>query len=618
LAVPADRDESTHETAPASLHQDLTRLGLAPAVLGELSDWLEQPRYREEREELVAVVRKALDGDSQARAELEDAFSGPLRIGTGGRRGACGPGPNRLNGVVIRETAQGLADAMADEPTPRRVVVVYDTRAHSRHFAQVVAEQLAANDIEVILVDAPRPTPQLSFLVRARSCGGGVVISASHNPPGDNGIKVYGPDGAQVIGALASKLMLCIERAMERPLPPVTSSQRSRIQEISGPDLASVDRPYIDYVLAQGVTASDLGQGGLKVVFTPLHGVGHHSVLPVLRARGALVHPVEAQCDPDEGRFSTVRSANPEVPHSMELAAALARDIGADLVMATDPDADRLGALARRAPDADLEFINGNSLGALMLDHVLSSRTPPENGWVLSTMVTTPLASAIARAHRVDVVDDLLVGFKHHAGMIEEQPDRPVVLAAEESHGYLRGNEVRDKDGAIGALLLTECAVAARRRGNTLFDELERIWREHGYHLERASNIFARGAAGREAIAAVMSAWREQTPTCFADLAVTSVDDRLQPRHTGSTTRDLKGDVLSFELQGGGNVACRLVVRPSGTEPKLKLYALGRSAGNLDDDGLARAKAEVEAVVVSAIEDASARAEAIMAGAAES
>jgi phosphomannomutase len=507
---------------------------------------------------------------------------------------------------------------MADEPVPSRVVVVYDTRAHSQHFAKVVAEQLAANDIEVILVDAPRPTPQLSFLVRARGCGGGVVISASHNPPEDNGIKVYGPDGAQVIGALASKLMQCIERAMDRPLPPVTAAHRTRIQEISGPDLVTVDRPYIDFVLAQGVNASDLGRGGLKVVFTPLHGVGHTSVLPVLRARGALVHPVEAQCDPDDGRFSTVRSANPEVPHSMELAASLARDIGADLVMATDPDADRLGALARRSPDADLEFMNGNSLGALMLDHVLSSRTPPEDGWVLSTMVTTPLVSAIARAHGVDVVDDLLVGFKHHAGMMEEQPDRPLVLAAEESHGYLRGNEVRDKDGAIGALLLTECAVAAGRRGKTLFDEVERLWREHGYHLERASNIFARGTAGREAIAAVMTTWREQPPARFGDLDVASMEDRLEPRHTGSTTRDLRGDVLCFELEGRENVTCRLVVRPSGTEPKLKLYALGRSAGKLDDEGLARAKADVTAVVGSVIDDASARAEATMAATTES
>ncbi|MCA9690711.1 MAG: phospho-sugar mutase [Myxococcales bacterium] len=597
----------TKEADPSSL---VDSLELEPAARRSLLRWLSESRYDDDRADLAARVSAAAAGDTAARDELADAFAGPLPIGTGGRRGTVGPGPNRFNGAVVRETAQGVADALSREGDAPRVVIVYDTRRDSAAFAKVAAEQLAAADLEVILVDAPRPTPQLSFLVRHLGAGAGVVISASHNPPSDNGIKIYGPDGAQVLGARDRALMDAILAAAERPsLPTPTAAQRERIEVIDATKIDALDRAYHAYVTAQGVVDGSLAPTGLVVSFSPLHGVGHTSVLPVLRGRGLTVHAVAAQCDADGGRFSTVKSANPEQPEALTMARALAEETGAPLVLATDPDADRLGALARS--ERGYEFIDGNRLGALMLDHVLRHRRSPTNAWVLTTLVTTPLVATLARAHGVDVVDDLLVGFKHHAGMIREAEERPVVFACEESHGYSRGNGVRDKDGAVAALLLSECAALAHAEGRTLHDELARIWCEHGYHRERTANIVVTGLAGRQAIASVMARFREQPPTEIGGLAVVDFEDRSRPRATGSATRDLPGDVLCFELAGPGQ-ACRLVLRPSGTEPKLKVYALARSrpertAGRLDE-----ARATIDALVDHVLADAEAQVRAGM------
>ncbi|HEY8380129.1 MAG TPA: hypothetical protein VIK91_26750, partial [Nannocystis sp.] len=434
---------------------NLRDLRLPADVEHTLSRWLSEPRYAEERPALTALVAEAAAGSATARAEILDAFSQVLPIGTGGRRGQVGPGPNRFNKVVVRETAQGLVAAMRAAGDTPQVVVVYDTRTHSRQFAFAAAEQCAAGGLTVILLDAPRPTPQLSFLVRRLGCGAGIVISASHNPPGDNGIKIYGPDGAQVLGQRDAALMRAILSVTE--LPPLQAEQRRQIHVLDPERVAAeADPPYHAYVRAQGVTP-DLAQAGLKVVFTPLHGVGHTSVLPALRARGIEVLPVERQCDPDGGRFSTVRSANPEAPESMAMAVKLAEETGADLVLATDPDADRLGACVR-GRDGAFVPLDGNRLGVLMLDHVLAHARLPDNGWVLTTLVTTPLIATMARARGRLAVDDLLVGFKHHAGMAAEHPERTIVFACEESHGYNRGDEVRDKDGAVAALLLAEAA----------------------------------------------------------------------------------------------------------------------------------------------------------------
>jgi phosphomannomutase len=601
-------------------------LGVSSQAHAEIVRWLTEPTYAEQGPALQALVARAEQGDAVARAELVDAFAGPLPIGTGGRRGAVGPGPNRINAIVLRETAQGLIYAMREEGVPLRVAVAFDTRRDSRAFAHVVAQQLATHDVDVLLIDAARPTPELSFTVRARGCGAGIVISASHNPPGDNGIKIYGPDGAQVLGARDRALMEAIERAMAEPLPAIDPSTAigahgddrgsGRAGRITVLPLLEVDGAYHAFVRAQGVAPLErLRSSGLSVVFTPLHGVGHTAVVPALEGTGVTLQLVERQCDPDGGNFSTVKSANPESPASMDMARALADERGAALVIATDPDADRLGALARNR-EGVLEFMDGNRMAVVMFDHVLRFAARPANGVVLTTIVTTRLVSIMARAAGIEVVDDLLVGFKHHAGVMDERPDATVIFGCEESHGFMRGDHVHDKDGAVAARLLVEAAALAHAAGETLFDVLERVWREHGYHRERTENLYAYGAAGREAIAGLMQRLRAEPPTRLGGLAVVGVEDRLVPRQTGSRTRDLLGNVLIYDLEGqieGQRARCRLTVRPSGTEPKAKVYALAGSDSGLSETGLAAAVGRIDGIVDAVLADARALADAIMA-----
>lgn len=586
---------------------------LDAATRAAIETWLTDPSHADSRVELAARVERARGGDMSALAELEDAFCGPLPIGTGGRRGACGPGPNRMNPTVLRETARGLVSAMLEQGDEPKVAIAYDTRRDSRPFADVVAQTLCDAGVEVLLVGDPRPTPELAYLVRAHGCGAGIVLSASHNPPGDNGIKIYGPDGAQVLAERDRALMRAIEAAMAGA-PAQRFDRAGRIRVFETPEeLASLDGPYLDFVVAQGVAADDLGPARLRVVFTPLHGVGHVSVVPALQRKGIDVSIVDEQL-PDGGVFATVRSANPESPAALELAEAQARREGADLVLATDPDADRLGALARNGR-GEFEFIDGNRLGVLMLDHVCRKGTLPQDGWVLTTLVTTPLTATIARAAGLEAIDDLLVGFKHHAGMMAEHPGRPVVFATEEAHGYVRGNDVHDKDGAVAALLLAEAAASAKAAGRTLFDELADVWKVHGYHREKTANIYAHGVAGRQAIAWLMQAWRAAPPSGFGGLEVQSFVDRAAGRQTGSPTRDLSGNVLVFELAAPSGRACRLVLRPSGTEPKLKVYALVRAAplpAQVDSRAWEAHCASVDELVDRVLDDAHQRAQAVM------
>lgn len=511
----------------------------------------------------------------------------------------------------MRQTAVGLVTAMRAEDAPPEVAIAYDTRRDSRRFAHIVARQLAGVGLRVALLDAPRPTPELSFVVRRRGAGAGIVISASHNPPGDNGIKIYGPDGAQVLGARDRRLMEGIVAASEGPLPAMAPAGDPRIDVLDGAALEAEDAAYHAWVRRQGVVHEDLSAVGLGVVFTPLHGVGHTSVVPALADLGIVPSLVQRQCDPDGGNFSTVTTANPEQPESLAMARAQAEAENADLVVATDPDADRLGALVRDASGGWV-FIDGNRLGALMLDHVLRHGDRPPHGWVLTTVVSTPLARSLCEAAGVAIVDDLLVGFKHHAAMMAESPEKTVLFMFEEAHGYMRGDDVHDKDGAVAARLLVEAAALVKREGHTLLHRLDAIWRRHGYHRERTGNLYAYGAAGREAIARLVETWRARTPAGFGGLEVTRVEDRARPRDTGSPTRDLPGNVLVYELSGPGG-SCRLVVRPSGTEPKAKLYVLARSSASDAASDLAAARARIDALVQRVLDDAQTQAQAVMA-----
>jgi phosphomannomutase len=512
-----------------------------------------------------------------------------------------------MNEVVLTQTALGVADFVREGGAAQKVVVAYDTRRDSRHFAHHVGAVLASQGLAVRLFDAPRPTPQLGFEVRQWGAGAGIVISASHNPPSDNGIKIYGADGAQVLGDNDRRLMEAITAIGSSRLTQLELGDAAALDRLApGAGLDARDAAYAAYIASQGVWPHALGSNGLRVVYTPLHGVGHHIFAPLLRAREAALYLVEAQLDPDGGRFSTVVSANPESPAAFDLARQLADEVGADLVVAHDPDADRLGALTRDA-QGSLQFVDGNRLGALLLDHLLCHVERPR-GVVLSTLVTSPLIAKMARAGGLTVVDDLLVGFKHHAGIVEECPDQPVFFACEESHGYVRGNDIRDKDGAIGGLLLVEAAAAAAARGEPLLARLDAVWKAHGYHAERTISVWARGAAGREAIAAVMAKLRADAPSSLGGLTLAARVDRLVPLETASETRNLPGNVLVLEYSKGTR-ACRVVLRPSGTEPKLKVYALASGAPG---DNSSVLRDGIDATIAAVLADAQALVEGIV------
>lgn len=601
-----------HPEPMKSKLEGVDRLKLPEPIRAAIASW-PASATEDELTNLRALVVQALSGpgaaSNAALAELEDAFSGPLPMGTGGRRGPCGLGPNRMNDAVMRETALALWVAMQSPEfgaSANKVAVVFDTRSSSRGFAYVVGRALGSRGVEVMLVDEPRPTPQLSFLVRQHGCGAGIVISASHNPPTDNGIKVYGPDGAQVLGARDRLLMEAIVAGSVG-----LGSETPRITTLTA---EQADPAYLEHVVSQGVLPGSLAASGLVVVFSPLHGVGHSSVLPVLRARGLEPIVVSEQL-PDEGRFTTLASANPEAPAAFAHSLEWAREHAADLCLATDPDADRLGAVARNGA-GELEFIDGNRLGVLILDHVLRSLAASDHpslreGWVLTTLVTSTLIAKLGRSRGVEVVDDLLVGFKYHAAMQAEGDPRSLIFACEESHGYLRGNQIRDKDGAIAAMLLAECAATCKQAGQTLFDRLIEIWYEHGYHRERTGNLYAEGIAGRRAIAEVMTRLRDEPPTEFAGLAVVDRTDRSQPRSTGSPTRDLTGNVLTYELRGGGRGA-RVVFRPSGTEPKIKVYVLAHGRAGLAGQAALDEQREVDSLIERVLAEAESRAQAVM------
>jgi phosphomannomutase len=540
--------------------------------------WIVDEHYACVRDELLKLEARAQAGEGDARDELVDAFSRELPIGTGGRRGPVGPGPNRMNVVTLQETVYGLCLAMQAQGDVPRVVLTYDTRRESRFFAHVAARQIAGFGMQALLLDAPRSTPELSFMVRHLSCGAGIMISASHNPPGDNGIKIYGPDGAQVLGERDATLMkMIVEKGPQAPALVAELVERDDHGQSKVPGIAFVaveieDVAYANYVKQQALLQSEATMSQLRMTFTPLHGVGHTIVVPLLRDLGVDVRPVEAQCDPDGGRFSTVKSANPEAPEAFEMALKLAREIDADLAVATDPDADRMGAFARDA-SGEFAFLDGNRLAVVLLEHVLAHEPKRAENWVVTTMVTTPLLRKMARACDVDIVDDLQVGFKHHAAMVAEEPHRRLILACEESHGYCRGTGVRDKDGACAVLLLAEAAAHAKSQGHSLWQVLRRVWQRFGYHREITRSIQASGASGREKIAKAMAAWRRSPPEELAGLKRIAFRDCLVPGTTSSPTRNLVGDVIALEF-GAGEKTCRVVLRPSGTEPKIKFYVL--------------------------------------------
>jgi phosphoglucomutase len=520
--------------------------------------------------------------------ELDDAFFAVLEFGTGGRRGKMYPvGTNVLNERTMAESARGLADyvtAKKGAGSRRTCVIARDTRHHSAEFAELCARVLAAAGFQVILFKDYRSTPLLSFAVRHLHCDAGIMITASHNPPSDNGFKCYSASGGQVIPPDDRGIIACVEAASDRDIPekPLEEGLADGSITWAGPGL---DAAYIAAVVSESVSHAR----ELSIVYTPLHGVGETSVAAVLQTAGFTdVHILESQRTPD-GDFPTVPGhvANPEYPRTLEAAIREARDRGADLVLASDPDADRIGVGIPLTGDPKGEWttLDGNQIGVLLAAFVMKEteshgRLRPDH-YLVTTLVSTQMTRALAHRQGIRIEDDLLVGFKWIASRIDEAGPASFLFAFEESHGYLKGTNVRDKDAGVGSLLFAELAATVKDRKQTVLEYLDDLFIDVGHHGDRLVTKTFEGREGLAKIKTLMEAFRDRPPREMGGLTLSDVCDyqahEIRPlSRTGSTSPlpQPTGDLLIFRAERPG---CRFAARPSGTEPKIKFYLFART-----------------------------------------
>lgn len=515
--------------------------------------------------------------------KCEDAFYAPLEFGTAGMRGILGAGINRMNIFTVRQATEGLARFMdtQDPETKRRgVAIAYDSRHMSPEFAMEAAKTLAKHDIPSFVFESLRPTPELSFAVRYFKAFAGIMITASHNPAAYNGYKVYGEDGGQMPPADADALTKYV-RSIENPLKiDVLSDEEvahSGLINIVGEE---VDNAYLKEIKTVTINQELINEMGkeLKLVYTPLHGTGKMLGEKALKQAGFekfVLVPEQAVADPD---FTTVKSPNPEEHSAFEYAIRLGEKEGADLLIATDPDADRLGA-AVRMPNGDYQVLTGNQLGSIMIHYVLEAHqqagTLPQNAAVLKSIVSSELATAIAEKYNTKMFN-VLTGFKFIAEKIqqyEEDHSQTFMFGFEESYGYLVKPFVRDKDAIQALVLLAEVAAFYKKQGKTLYDGLQDIFEEFGYFEEKTISVTMSGIEGSGKIKALMAKCREQAPTEFAGIQVAQTEDfkELTRTFADGQTEQLQtppSDVLKYHLEDGSWIA----IRPSGTEPKIKFY----------------------------------------------
>lgn len=515
--------------------------------------------------------------------KCEDAFYAPLEFGTAGMRGILGAGINRMNIFTVRQATEGLARFMdtQDPETKRRgVAIAYDSRHMSPEFAMEAAKTLAKHDIPSFVFESLRPTPELSFAVRYFKAFAGIMITASHNPAAYNGYKVYGEDGGQMPPADADALTKYV-RSIENPLKiDVLSDEEvahSGLINIVGEE---VDNAYLKEIKTVTINQELINEMGkeLKLVYTPLHGTGKMLGEKALKQAGFekfVLVPEQAVADPD---FTTVKSPNPEEHSAFEYAIRLGEKEGADLLIATDPDADRLGA-AVRMPNGDYQVLTGNQLGSIMIHYILEAHqqagTLPQNASVLKSIVSSELATAIAEKYNTKMFN-VLTGFKFIAEKIqqyEEDHSQTFMFGFEESYGYLVKPFVRDKDAIQALVLLAEVAAFYKKQGKILYDGLQDIFEEFGYFEEKTISVTMSGIEGSGKIKALMAKCREQAPTEFAGIQVAQTEDfkELTRTFADGQTEQLQtppSDVLKYHLEDGSWIA----IRPSGTEPKIKFY----------------------------------------------
>ena len=549
------------------------------------------------------------DLESMDEKTKEDAFYTNLEFGTAGMRGLIGAGTNRINIYVVRQATEGLArliESKGGNEKERGVAIAYDSRHFSPEFAFESAAVLAKHGIKSYVFESLRPTPELSFAVRHLNCFAGIMITASHNPAPFNGYKVYGEDGGQMPPHDADALTSYI-RAIENPfaveVADVEAEKASGLIEVIG---EAVDTEYLKEVKDVNINPALIEEFGkdMKIVYTPLHGTGEMLARRALAQAGFdSVQVVEAQATPDPD-FSTVKSPNPESQAAFALAEELGRQVGADVLVATDPDADRVGVEVLQKDGSYLN-LSGNQIGAIMAKYILEAHknagTLPENAALCKSIVSTDLVTKIAESYGATMFN-VLTGFKFIAEKIqefEEKHNHTYMMGFEESFGYLIKPFVRDKDAIQAVLVVAELAAYYRSRGLTLADGIEEIYKEYGYYAEKTISVTLSGVDGAEQIKAIMAKFRNNAPKEWNATTITVVEDfkaQISTAADGTVTAltTPPSDVLKYTLADGSWIA----VRPSGTEPKIKFYIAVVGESNEDSQAkIANIKAEINAFV---------------------
>lgn len=512
--------------------------------------------------------------------EITDRFYKDLEFGTGGLRGVIGAGSNRMNIYTIGKATQGLAQYLKAEEAAPSVAIAYDSRHFSPQFALEAALVLAGNGVKAYVFESLRSTPELSFSVRNLKTSAGIVITASHNPPEYNGYKIYGNDGGQITAYTASRVIAEICSIESFANIQKLSREEAEVQGLLVWLSQEIDEAYINAVISisQNEDIIRSSSDSFKVLYTPLHGTGNKPVRAVLERIGFKeVHVVAEQELPD-GSFSTVRSPNPEEREAFHMAIEQAQTWNADIIIGTDPDADRMGVVVK---DLNGEHIvlTGNQSGAIMMHYLLGAMkckgTLPANGVVIKTIVTSELGAAIARSYRIAVCNTL-TGFKYIGEKMtefERTGEYTFLFGYEESHGYLAGNYARDKDAIVAAMLICEAGAYYKAQGKTLYEVLQMLYAQHGYYLEHLQTRTLQGIAGTAIIQAIMKNWRKETPSTAGSANITLIEDFVQGLYSLP-----KENVLKFHLDDGS----WFCLRPSGTEPKIKIYFAVNSSSSKD------------------------------------
>ncbi|WML57309.1 phospho-sugar mutase [Neobacillus sp. PS2-9] len=546
-----------------------------------------------EFEGLDAELQAQLNEWKNDEKQLEEAFYKNLEFGTGGMRGEIGAGTNRMNIYTVRKASAGLAAYIEEqglEAKQRGVVIAYDSRHKSPEFALEAAKTLATKGIQTYIFDELRPTPELSFALRYLHAFSGIVITASHNPPEYNGYKVYGSDGGQLPPIPADQVISKVNEIENELLIEVGSEDQLRAAGLIKTIGSEIDQAYTEKLKTISENPNLSEEANVKVVFTPLHGTANKPVRAALSALGYKNVTVVKEQEIPDAEFSTVKSPNPEEHAAFQLAIRDGLIVGADLLIATDPDADRLG-IAVRNEEGEYVVLTGNQTGALLLDYLLSQKkekgTLPQNGVVLKTIVTSELGRKITSAYVLETID-VLTGFKFIAEKIkeyEETGDHTFLFGYEESYGYLIGDFARDKDAIQAALLATEVCAFYKKQGLSLYNGMMQVFEKYGFYQEGLRSLTLKGKEGAEMIQSLLASFRMEPLTNLGSLKTATTEDYLTGIRLTNTKEEKiqlpKSNVLKYTFEDGTWVC----LRPSGTEPKVKFY-FGVNSDRLEDSKL--------------------------------